>query len=88
MRRTARQKASGKEFYKKMLAAKQAKADKAKREKQGPLDEAPKVNPQLPDSPKKRLEVTDISYGKMEENTNTESALTKALNTLRKQAGV
>lgn len=78
-------KLKGKDFYKKMLAAKQAKANKVKKEKLGPLDEAPKVRPIIPDTPK-RIEVTEPSYGKMEENTSTSIALGKALTRIREQA--
>lgn len=81
-------KAIGKDWYKKMLAAKLAKADKAKRDKLGPLDNNSKTKPDLPSTPpNKRLEVTEPTQGsKMEEHTSSSNAIEKALQRLEQQA--
>lgn len=89
--RNAYTKAIGKEWYRKMLAAKLAKADKAKREKLGLLDSNSKVKPNLPpSSPKEkgeRLEVTEPTHSsKMEENTSSSNAIEQALRKLENQA--
>ncbi len=84
--RNAYTKSVGKEWYKKMLAHKQAKADKAKREKMGPLDLTQPDKAPLPEGPK-RLEVSEPTYSsKMDENTSSSAAIEKALSKLREQA--
>ncbi len=78
-------KLKGKDFYKKMLDAKKAKADKVKREK--PVDKAPEVRPELPDTPKKPVDVTmDTPASRTEENSTPSQALERALQRIEQQA--
>ena len=87
--RNAYTKAVGKDWYKKMLSAKQAKADKLKRMKTDPLDLTQPAKPIVPDSPPDvgaRIEVTKPTpASRMEENTSPSRAIEKALSRIREQ---
>jgi len=75
-------------FYKRMLAAKKAKADKIKRTKKTMEEETPKVKgDNLSELPNQRIEVTKPIYSsKMDENTSPNAALSKAIERIREQA--
>ncbi len=80
-------KLKGKDFYKKMLDAKKAKQDKVKKSKKTLEEETPEVRPELPDTPKQRIEVTEPAKASpMEERTSTASALERALQRIEQQA--
>ncbi len=86
MKKTSVPKLKGKDFYKKMLDAKKAKADKVKREK--PDLVAPKVQPDpYTNVPEKATDMAqEHSSVEQKQHTEMKSLLNKAVERIREQS--